>query len=82
MQLPNVGIVPLLDKETKETIWVNSSSPIFRNKVTSRFSQKRLELEKMCIQNGANYLFIETEEDYVPKLVRLFRVRNRARKKK
>jgi len=82
MQLPNVGIVPLLDKETKETIWVNSSSPIFRNKVTGRFNQKRLELEKMCIQNGANYLFVETEEDYVPKLVRLFRVRNRARKKK
>jgi uncharacterized protein (DUF58 family) len=82
MQLPNVGIVPLLDKETKETIWVNSSSPIFRNKVTGRFNQKRTELEKMCIQNGANYLFVETEEDYVPKLVRLFRVRNRARKKK
>jgi uncharacterized protein (DUF58 family) len=80
--LPALGIVPLLDKESKQTLWINSSSPAFRNKIIGQFAAKQQHLEKLCQQHGANYLFVQTDEDYVPKLVKLFRIRNRTKIKK
>jgi uncharacterized protein (DUF58 family) len=82
MSLPPLGIIPLIDKETQQTIWINSSSAAFRDKVIGQFSKKQQDIEKLCLQHGANYLFVQTDEDYVPKLVKLFRIRNRARAKK
>jgi uncharacterized protein (DUF58 family) len=79
-QLPAMGIVPFYDKERQATLWVNSSSSRFRNQINANFYQKREELEKLCLQHKANYLFVNVEEDYVPRLVRLFRVRNLTRK--
>ncbi|MCU0448515.1 MAG: DUF58 domain-containing protein [Bernardetiaceae bacterium] len=74
--LPALGIVPLLDKETQKTIWVNTSSAEFQGKLSGNFEQKRAALEKLCQQQQANYLFVNTTEDYVPRLVKLFRIRN------
>jgi uncharacterized protein (DUF58 family) len=79
--LPPMGIVPLLDKETRRTVWVNTSSEAFRDKIAGQFSQKREQLEKLCHQFNANYLFVDTSEDYVPRLVKLFKVRNLTTKK-
>lgn len=78
--LPDLGIVPLKDKETQQTIWVNTSAKIFREKVIGFFGKKQKELETLCHQHGANYLFVDTHEDYIPKMVKLFNVRNRVRK--
>ncbi|MCU0428973.1 MAG: DUF58 domain-containing protein [Cytophagaceae bacterium] len=73
---PKLGIIPLYDKEIKKTIWVNSSSKRFRNRIARSFDEKRNLLEEICKKNKANYLWVDTSEDYVPKLVKLFRVRN------
>jgi uncharacterized protein (DUF58 family) len=78
--LPPLGIVPLLDKESKQTIWINSSSLAFRTQLLGKFTSKQQTLEKLCTQHGASYLFVQTDEDYVPKLVKLFRIRNRVKK--
>ncbi len=77
---PKMGIVPLYEKESKKTIWVNTSSPAFRKKVETIYKGNQYELEKLCLKNQANYLFINTEDEYVPKLIRLFKVRNKMRK--
>ncbi|CAD5251839.1 MULTISPECIES: DUF58 domain-containing protein [unclassified Imperialibacter] len=77
---PRLGIVPLYDKESKKTIWVNTSAPAFRKKVETIYQGNQYDLEKLCKKNQANYLSISTEEEYVPKLIRLFRVRNKVRK--
>lgn len=79
--LPPLGIVPVLDKETGRLIWINTDSEDIRDKMAERFFQKRDHLEKFCHQFNANYLFIDTSEDYVPKLVKLFKVRNKIAKK-
>jgi uncharacterized protein (DUF58 family) len=78
--LPKLGIVPLFDRESGKTLWMNTSSPIFRNNLNNNFKAKRIDLERLCRKHNANYLVIDTKDDYVPKLVRLFRVRNKARK--
>ncbi|MGB3467860.1 MAG: DUF58 domain-containing protein [Cyclobacteriaceae bacterium] len=79
--LPNLGIIPMYEKETGKTVWVNSSSfGAFRTKVTERMKSNRSDLQKLSIRNQINYLEIDTKEDYIPKLIKLFTVRNRTLK--
>ncbi|OHX67128.1 DUF58 domain-containing protein [Flammeovirga pacifica] len=77
---PRIGIAPLFDKEAGKTIWVNTSSKQFREKLDKFYAQNRLELSDLVRRNGGNYTFINAQEDYVPKLVQLFKVRNSGRK--
>jgi uncharacterized protein (DUF58 family) len=79
-QLPSLGIVPVYDKESRKTLWINSSSAFFRNRINNTYGATRDRLEECCRKYQANYLPVDTEEDYVPKLIRLFRVRSRVRK--
>jgi uncharacterized protein (DUF58 family) len=78
--LPKLGIVPLFDKESGKTLWLNTSSQSFRNNMNNTFSGNRDELEKFCRRNSANYVSIGTDDDYVPKLIKLFKVRNKSRR--
>ncbi len=75
--MPRLGIVPLLDKESGKTIWINTSSGKFRNVLDKTYRKNTAALEDFCRRNDVNYLSVETEEDYVPKLVKLFRHRNK-----
>lgn len=79
-ELPRLGIVPLYDKESQKTLWMNTSSVGFRRGLNHTFSESKLELESLCRKNNANYLSIDTQEDYVPQLIKLFKVRNKVRK--
>ncbi|MDZ7607330.1 MAG: DUF58 domain-containing protein [Cyclobacteriaceae bacterium] len=79
-QLPRLGIVPLLDKESKKTIWTNTSSPQFRRGLRDMFEGNVNKMETFCRKHQANYVNIYTDEDYVPKLIKMFRVRNKSRK--
>ena len=74
--MPGLGIIPLYEKEASKTIWVNTSSKDFRNIVEKSQKKNTSELDQFCRRNDVNYLRIETGEDYVPKLIRLFRHRN------
>jgi uncharacterized protein (DUF58 family) len=75
--LPRLGIVPLFDTESRRTLWMNTSSSSFRDMMKDIFEDNRKKLEQLCRENKANYIAIESKEDYVPKLIKLFKVRNR-----
>lgn len=75
--MPGLGIVPLLDKESGKTIWANTSSSRFKSVLNKTYHNNTSELVDFCRRNDVNYLSIETGEDYVPKLVKLFRHRNK-----
>ncbi len=77
---PNLGIVPLHDKESNKTLWMNTSSGGFKKIVDERYKNSQSALKDLCLRNKANYINIQTDEDYVPKLIRLFKVRNKMRK--
>ena len=79
-KLPSLGIIPLYDKEAKKRVWVNTSSPGFRENVSKFYSQNQQALADLCHRNDINYLHIHTHEDYVPQLIKLFRIRNQYRK--
>jgi len=76
---PAMGIIPLLDKESGKTIWVNTSSAEFKVTFLSTYALNQEKIAKICRKYKANFLTIYTDEDYVPQLVNLFRLRHRIR---
>ena len=80
-QLPNLGIVPVFDKESRKTVWVNTSSAGFRKKLEKTYSGNKDVLEKFCRKNQINYLEINTKDNYVPQLIKLFKIRNKSYKR-
>ncbi|HYF67954.1 MAG TPA: DUF58 domain-containing protein [Ohtaekwangia sp.] len=79
-RLPGLGIIPVLDKETQRTLWVNTSFGDFRQKITGRHAARKEELEKFSRKHEINFLSLDTDDDYVPKLLKLFKVRNKTLK--
>ncbi|NOT77115.1 MAG: DUF58 domain-containing protein [Cyclobacteriaceae bacterium] len=78
--LPKLGIIPALDKESKKTLWINTSFGEFRDHLTTSHAGRQTELMKFSRKHQINFLSITTDEDYVPKLLRLFKVRNKSLK--
>ena len=80
INFPKLGIIPLFDKESKKTIWVNSSIGNLRQSISKVFLNNQDMLEKLCRKYKAHYLWVDTTEDYVSKLIKLFNVRNKSAK--
>ena len=79
--LPSLGIVPVIDKESGKQAWINTSFGDFKDKITGFSTENGAQLERFSIRNQINYVSIDTNEDFVPKLIRLFKIRNRTLKK-
>jgi hypothetical protein len=75
MRFPMLGIIPVFDKEGNKTVWMNTSSRTFRQKINSSFIENRKTLQEVCRRTQSSYTQILTHEDFVPKLVKLFRHR-------
>ncbi|AEI47850.1 DUF58 domain-containing protein [Runella slithyformis] len=73
--LPRLGIIPMVDPESNRTIWVNASSPWFRKRVREDFAQVGKKIEQFARQNDINYVAIDSQQDYVEPLIKLFRIR-------
>ncbi|MFN3839665.1 MAG: DUF58 domain-containing protein [Cyclobacteriaceae bacterium] len=76
-KLPKLGIVPVLEKESRKTIWVNTSFGDFRQMISTQLANRITALEAFSRKHQINFISINTDEDYVPKLLRLFKVRNK-----
>lgn len=77
-RLPKLGIIPIEDKESKKTLWVNTSFGDFRKKISDRLEERKDMLAKFSRKHQINFISLDTEEDYVPKLLKLFKIRNRS----
>ncbi len=80
-EIPNLGIIPVYDKEEGKTTWVNTSSSSFKKQINKTYAQNTEELRQVCRKFQINYLSVDTEENYVPKMIRLFKVRNKTVKR-
>jgi uncharacterized protein (DUF58 family) len=75
-EFPKLGIVPLFDPEQKKTFWINTSLPGFTRNIKQQFISNQNHLEEMCKKQRTNYISINTTDDYVSALIRLFKIRN------
>ncbi len=80
-KLPKLGIIPVHDKESGKTLWINTSFGNFRDRVQNAAEENADMLETFSKRNQVNFISVSTEEDYVPKLLRLFKVRNKSMKR-
>ena len=78
--LPKLGIVPVYDKESKKTVWVNTSFGDFRSTIQKNHKTSEEELVRFSKKHQINFISVDTDEDYVPKLLKLFKVRNKSLK--
>ena len=75
VDIPNIGLVPMLDSETQKTRWVNTASIAVRNQY-QKAHQKHLDaFETLFRKNGAGTLHCSMEESYVKKLLGYFKAR-------
>lgn len=79
-QLPKLGIIPVLDNESNKTVWVNTAFGGFREKMATQHTARQQELIKFSRKHQINFTSISTEEEYVSKLLKLFKIRNKSLK--
>lgn len=79
--IPKLGLIPLLDKESNQTLWINSTTGLFRKKVAKEYKENKEHLMSLCKKANADYLYIDTAEDYIPQLISLFKQRNHRNKR-
>jgi hypothetical protein len=78
--LPKLGIIPVQDKESNTTLWVNTSFGDFRSRISTHHNSRKEALAAFSRKHQINFLSINTNDDYVPKLLKLFKVRNKTKK--
>lgn len=78
-EIPDVGLMKLLDAETGETKWVDTSSQKVRMMYSDYVVQKYLALQRVVAKSGMDFVSIETQQDYVKSLLQLFRSRGAKR---
>ncbi len=74
---PNLGIVRMKDSETGRVCWVNSSTKQFRQDNILAANLLEEQFKRLCHGAGASLLSLNAEEDFVDKMAKFFRHRNR-----
>ena len=75
LNLPNVGIVELLDPETQQTVLVDTSSTEVRQRFEALAVDQRFKESKFFLRAGIDLLDISTDKPYVDAVRELFRRR-------
>lgn len=74
-ELPNIGLVPILDAETGKTRWVNTSSKETQKEYKIEALKRGDILNNIFRKSGVDNATIGTHEDYVKPLMNLFKRR-------
>lgn len=73
--LPNIGLVNILDSETGKTMWVDTSD----KKIIAKFEKERMDfklnLESLLLKNKVDIINLKTDESYIVPLRQFFKKR-------
>ena len=73
--LPNLGLIPLLDAETNQLKWVNSSSKDVRIHYKAEALKRKDQLKNTLRRSGVDNAEIATDVNYIKPLMNLFKRR-------
>lgn len=74
-EIPNLGLVNIVDQETGQHLWVNTASKKVRDRYKFHFLESRKYFENMFSASGAGTIDLEVGESYVKKLLGYFKRR-------
>ncbi len=74
-EMPNVGLVRLVDAETGQPMWVDTGNAAVRRQLSHWAAAKARELDTLFSKLGVDMVKVYTGEDYVKPLMNMFRKR-------
>lgn len=74
-QMPDVGILRVMDAETGHEQYVDTSDKSFRNAHAKYWQERTEELRQMFAKSSVDHVSVATNEDYVKSLSLLFSMR-------
>lgn len=74
---PDMGIVPVQDLETSQWILTDLSHKKVRSKIAANFNKHNDRVKRMFHRLGLDFLSLDNGEDYLKKLLQLFRRREK-----
>lgn len=74
-ELPDVGLIKLLDNESGKIIWVDTSDKVFRKQYAANRLKFEGELKDLFNRSGVDATQVYTNESYVKPLMNLFKKR-------
>ena len=77
IELPKAGLMNVMDPETNEQRWINTSSKRQRNHYQQKFEERETSINKLLNSAKVDYAKVSTSDDYVRVLLQLFRQRSR-----
>jgi uncharacterized protein (DUF58 family) len=78
-ELPDIGLMNVVDSETGKQIWVDSSNPTVRNNYKTWWNNRQEELKTLFIRNKVDLIKLRTDESYVQPLMTFFKQRGSRR---
>lgn len=75
-ELPDVGLVRMLDLETSSLRWVDTSSASTRRAYAKSWYERQQGISNITARSGVDFTSISTNEDFVRNLLALFRRRS------
>jgi uncharacterized protein (DUF58 family) len=78
-EFPDLGLVPMVDEETGELQWVNTSNKDVRNAYKVAALKRNAALSDVFKKSGVDFTSIGTHESYVKPLMTLFKKRESRR---
>lgn len=74
-EIPNIGLIQIKDAESGQTKWVDTSNTQVRRNYQNWWNKTSVELKEIFKKNGVDHTSMETGQDYVKKLLSLFKQR-------
>ncbi|MCQ2183604.1 MAG: DUF58 domain-containing protein [Bacteroidales bacterium] len=71
--LPNVGLIKVKDAETQEDVWLDTAVGSVRQAYEQSWRNNQRQLDNLLTRTGTKNIAIRTNEDYVKKLMMLFK---------
>lgn len=75
-EIPNIGLIPALDAETGNFIWLDSGDPAIRNQYRNSFDLQSRKFKDVFKKYGADFLQMNIREPFVKSLIKFFQSRN------
>jgi uncharacterized protein (DUF58 family) len=77
--LPDMGLTRVIDTESGQEIWVNTSDKKLRDNYAKMFTDNQAQLKSLFGKSGSDLVSIRTDESYIIALMNMFKRRQSKR---
>ena len=78
-QLPDIGLTRIIDTESQQEIWVDTSDKKLRDNYAKLFIDNQRQLKALFGKSGSDLVSIRTDESYIIALMNMFKRREAKR---